>query len=165
MKIRSRRAARAAAAVAAITAATLTLTTAPAHAVAPIQGSWEDSADFVDPDVCASFGLVVTGTWEQSAHWQVNLNPDGSFKEGFVHNHQHVVVHTNGKTMYEDDYWTELYRDGTVTLVGSPTREKSGGSIIVKDSGLVRFAEDGSIEKLAGPHPTLFGGGFCQYMV
>jgi hypothetical protein len=83
---------------------TATLAAAPAQAQPPNQGTWDNPpADFVDPDVCAYLGIVVTGAERDSARWPVNFNADGSFKVGFVHHQLHVVAHANGKTMYEDD--------------------------------------------------------------
>lgn len=147
--------------------ATLLLTGAPAaQAMPPSSGSWDvPPNDFVDPDVCAYLGIVVTGTEWESASWQINWNKDGTFKEGFVHHKLHVIVHANGKTMYEDDTWTELFRNGTLTQVGNLTHEQMDGANIVQDAGMVVLDADGNIVRVTGRHPTLNGLGMCPFFL
>lgn len=36
---------------------------------------------------------------------------------------------------------------------------------VVKDSGLAQFDADGNLVRLAGPHPTFFGGGMGPYFL
>jgi hypothetical protein len=129
----------------------------------PTHGHLTFSSDFDDPDTCAaegfSFHVVETATLD----FTVTFDSTGDPRLIIAHHHQHDVFTANGKTLVENDSWTDFFQpDGSSVTVGDHTHVQGQNGVVLHDSGRIVEAADGTIEFVAGKHPQFFGATFCQ---
>jgi hypothetical protein len=148
----------------------LMLTAAPAVAKEPSRsehGSFVENYEFDDTEYCAaegvpSFQVVMTAT----TIYSVLYDADGDWVRVIAHRAQKNTLAANGKTLYEEDHWTNVfYPDGTATTVGSHTHIRGDHGIVLRDAGRIVEAPDGSVEFIAGKWPQFSGTTFCQELL
>ncbi len=138
-----------------------------AVAAPPEHGHLDSASEFDDTEYCAdegvsSFHVVETATLD----FTVLRNADGSLRQVIAHHTQHDTFTANGKTLQEDDRWTDFfYPDGHSVTVGAHTHIRGDTGIVLRDAGRIVEAADGSIEFVAGKHPQFFGATFCQELL
>ena len=137
----------------------LALGATPAAAAAPTVEQFEVSVD--GPADWLDCGFPVHETGHQQLTLTTFLNADGTFRENVLHDRS-TWIETNeltGKAVTESDvrnYFNAF--SGTPTVTGSVTRISIKG-VVLHDSGLLTWSfVDGTIIKMAGPHPTFTDG-------
>lgn len=90
------------------------------------------------------------------------LNSDGTVREVIIQDRGNWTETnlTSGKTATQtyDRTYLHAFTD-TPTIVGSANRVMAGGGVALLDAGLLTWEfADGTVLKMAGPHPTFFDG-------
>jgi hypothetical protein len=161
----STRRGRSASLTAALAMAGLTLfPTAPAQAAAGIEhGTFEISESFDDAEYCAEWGITFHVEMTNSGTFNIVSDVDGNWRFATVSQAQHVTFTANGKTLEEDDHWTNVfYPDGSSTNNGAQTLVKGEDGVVLRDAGRIVKGPDGSVEFIAGKHPQFLGETFCD---
>lgn len=148
----------------------LVLAAAPAVAEPPTRtehGSFVDNLEFDDTEYCAAEGVpsfhVVMSV---ATTFSVLYDHDGEFVHAIAHHRQKNTLSANGKTLYEEDQYTNVfYPDGTTTTVGSHTHIRGDHGVVLRDAGRIVEAPDGSVEFIAGKWPQFSGATFCQELL
>jgi hypothetical protein len=137
----------------------LALGATPAAAAAPIVAEFEVSVD--GPADWLDCGFPVHETGHQQLTLTTFVNADGTVRENVLRDRS-TWIETNeltGKAVTESDvrnYFNAF--SGTPTVTGSVTRI-SIKDVVLHDSGLLTWSfDDGTIIKMAGPHPTFTDG-------
>jgi hypothetical protein len=133
----------------------------------PQHGTFVDSGEFDDTEYCAAEGVPSFHVVETiTTRFTVTFNSDGSPRLLIAHHHQEDTFTANGKTLSEDDHWTDFfYPDGSSATVGTHTHIRGDQGIVLRDAGRVEQAPDGSVTFIAGPHPQFTGTTFCQHLL
>jgi len=130
---------------------------------APVHGHIDyGPVAFDDNQVCATEGFTVHAVLAYTIDYTLFSNPDGSLREIIAHQHQVVTLSANGKTLNENDHWSNfIYPDGHVVIVGADANIRGDHGMVLHDAGRLVIDPDGSVVFQAGKHPQLFGGTFC----
>ena len=130
-------------------------------------GTFVEQDEFDDTEYCAaegvpSFHVLVTAVTD----YTVFYDEDGEWVRVTAHHVQENTLAANGKTLYEEDHWTNVfYPDGTATTVGSHTHIRGETGIVLRDSGRMVEAPDGTVVFQAGKWPQFSGTTFCQELL
>jgi hypothetical protein len=137
----------------------LTVGATPAAAAAPTVEQFEVSAD--GPADWLDCGFPVHETGHQQLTLTTFFDADGSVRENVLRDRS-TWTETNeltGRAVTQSDvrnYFNAF--SGTPTVTGSVTRISVTG-VVLHDSGLLTWSfDDGTIIKMAGPHPTFTDG-------
>ena len=123
-----------------------------------------DTAESDDTEYCAAEGVPSFHVVETlTTNLTITYDRDGNVLQVIAHHHQQDTFTANGKTLTEDDHWTDFfYPDGTSASVGTHTHIRGDTGIVLRDSGRVEQAADKSVLFIAGPHPQFLGRTFCR---
>jgi hypothetical protein len=130
-------------------------------------GTFVEQDEFDDTEYCAaegvpSFHVVVTSVTDYTVFYDAN----GEWLRVTAHHVQKNTLAANGKTLYEQDRWTNVfYPDGTATTVGSHTHIRGETGMVLRDSGRIVESLDGTVVFQAGKWPQLSGTTFCQELL
>ena len=148
-----------------LAAAGLTLCPAsPAEAAAVTEhGKFEVSESFDDAEYCADLGITFHVEQTNSGTFSIMYDVDGNWRFATVSQTQHVTFTANGKTLVEDDKWSNVfYPDGSSTTTGAHTLIRGEDGFVLRDAGRVVKGPDGTVEFIAGKHPQFLGETFCD---
>ena len=151
-----------------LAAAGLTLCPAsPAAAEAVTEhGTFEIRESFDDAEYCADWGITFHVEMTGSGTFNIMNDVSGNWRFATVSQSQHVTLTANGKTLEEDDHWTNVfYPDGSSTTNGAHTLIKGDDGIVLRDAGRIVERPDGSIDFIAGKHPQYLGETFCEALL
>jgi hypothetical protein len=127
-------------------------------------GSIVETSEFDDTEYCAaeglpSFHVVMT----VATDYTVLYDAQGEFDRVIAHHTQKNTLSANGRTLYEEDHYTNVfYPDGTATTAGSHTHIIGDEGIVLRDAGRMVENPDGSVQFMAGKWPQYSGTTFCQ---
>lgn len=130
-------------------------------------GSFVENSEFDDTEYCAaegvpSFHVLMT----VATTYTVLYDAAGDWVRVLVHHVQRNTLAANGKTLYEEDHYTNVfYADGTATTAGSHTHIRGDQGIVLRDAGRIVEAPDGSVEFIGGKWPQFSGTTFCQALL
>jgi hypothetical protein len=151
-------------------AAPLLVTGAPAFAADSPRtehGSFVEALEFDDTEYCVAEGLPsfhVVMTVETD--YTVLFDAQGEFSRLIAHHIQKNTLSANGKTLYEEDHYTNVfYPDGTATTAGTHTHIRGDEGIVLRDAGRLVENPDKSVQFMAGKWPQYSGTTFCQELL
>ncbi len=130
-------------------------------------GTFVELDEFDDTEYCAaegvpSFHVVMSSVTDHTVFYDGN----GEWLRVIAHHVQENTLAANGKTLYEQDRWTNVfYPDGTATTVGSHTHIRGDTGTVLRDSGRMVEAPDGTVVFQAGKWPQWSGTTFCQQLL
>jgi len=154
---------------AALAAAAMTAWPAAAHADGPPppeHGQIRNTVAGEDSETCAAEGVTFHYDLIETINYTVFFNKDGSQRRIVAHHSQQVTFTANGKTLRENDHWTNfIYPDGSVTLVGSTTHVQGDHGLVLRDAGRFVVDANGEISFRRRTDPTLYRANFCSALL
>lgn len=135
----------------------------PVAAAAPFQQHFAYTNTFTDPDVCASYGLVVTAVERVSGVYIEWDAPDGSFLRATVSvDIEFDNAADNGVTLIEKDHLVSQWTQDGHREIGLWEHVRGAHGIVVIDAGQLVFDNDGTVVFEPGQHDFYHGvTSFC----
>jgi hypothetical protein len=130
-------------------------------------GSFVETLEFDDTEYCVaegvpSFHVVMT----VATDYAMFFDAEGEFIRVIAHHTQTDTLSANGKTLYEENHYTNVfYPDGTATTSGSHTHIRGDEGIVLRDAGRLVENPDDSVQFMAGKWPQYSGATFCQELL
>jgi hypothetical protein len=130
-------------------------------------GSLVEKFEFDDTEYCVAEGVPSFHVLMSVAtDYTVFYDAAGDFVRVIAHHTQKNTLAANGKTLYEEDHWTNVfYPDGTATTTGTHTHIRGDRGIVLRDAGRIVEAPDGTVEFMAGKWPQYSGATFCHELL
>jgi len=152
-----------------VVGALLALVTAPVMAAtppAPVHGHMsEGPTEFDDSVTCAAEGITFHSVFSQTIDYTIFYNPDGSQRVIIAHLHQVDTLSANGKTLVENDHWSNfIYPDGHTVSVGTDANIRGDHGIVLHDAGRL-IVNGNTVLFEAGQHPQDYGSTFCAALL